>query len=89
MLRPETLERAERGKGLSIQETHELAYEIVRLRGIEEQFDAAVAALEHIGNPNYSARPTGRDALDMSEFARAELRRMALSALARSPSTSS
>jgi len=45
-------------------------------RELQEQFDAAVAALEHIGSPNYAARPTGRDALDMAEAARTALRRI-------------
>jgi hypothetical protein len=44
-----------------------------RAEAAEAALAEARAALEHIANPNYSARPTGRDALDMAAFARAAL----------------
>jgi len=37
---------------------------------ISHERDELLEGLDHIGSPNYAARPTGRDALDMAAQAR-------------------
>lgn len=44
-----------------------------RAEAAEAEADRLKAALEHLGHPNYGAKPTGRDAADMASYARAAL----------------